>query len=174
MARALISFVPMKRGHPDDPPSDMATGQDTKTAIGPGYQGLSLRSPCAYPVTCHPSPEDLEDILKEGRMIKRCRKIEQGDLFIERKRMHIVGTQSCGRREHERQMEVAGCTGEFRTGQSVLHWWAGWFETFTKPPKQLKKKGRPVWYDATILLELGLRHVTYAGLPWHRHCYKVH
>ena len=59
-------------------PSD----QDTKMAIGPGFTGLSLRSPCACLVTCHPSPEDLEDILKEGRRIKRCRKIEQGDLFI--------------------------------------------------------------------------------------------
>ena len=38
----------------------------------------------------------------------------------------------------------------------------------------VNNKLRPVAYDATIVLALGLRHVTYAGLPWHRHCYQVH
>ena len=172
MARALTSFVPMKRGHPDDPPSDMATGQDTKTAIGPGYQGLSLRSPCAYPVTYHPSPEDLEDILKEGRMIKRCRKIEQGDLLIERKRMHIVGIQSCGRREHERRSEAR--VGKLSTGQSALHSWAGWFASATEPPMQLRKKLRPAWFDATIIMALGVCNVTYARRQWRDPCHLAH
>ena len=107
-------------------------------------------------------------------MSNKCKKLERAYLHMERRRMHILHTESCGRREHERRLEVAGCTGEFRTGRPVLHWWAGWFESFSKSPKQLNKKLRPVSYDATIVLALGLRHVTYAGLPWHRHCYQVH
>ena len=166
----------MRRGHPDapvaHPPSGMASGQDTKTTIGPGYQGLPLRSPRPYPVTCHPSPKQLEDILKEGPMTKRCRKIEQGCLFMERKRMHILDTQSCGRREHERRSDAR--TGTLSTGQSVFHWWAGWFKSATEPPMQLRKKLRPAWFDATIIMALGFRNVTYAGRQWREPCYQVH
>ena len=105
-------------------------------------------------------------------MSKRCRKTEQGFEYKERRRMPFLENESWGRWEHDRCSEAS--TGKFRTWQSVLHWWAGWFKSATEPPMQLNKKLRPVWYDATILLELGLRQVTYAGLPWHRHCYKVH
>ena len=105
-------------------------------------------------------------------MSNKCKKLERAYLHMERKRMTFLDKESWGRREHDRCSEAR--TGKFRTGQSVLHWWAGWFKSATEPPMQLNKKLRPVAYDATIVLELGLRHVTYAGLPWHRHCYKVH
>ena len=105
-------------------------------------------------------------------MIKRCRKIEQGDLFIERKGMHIVGTQSWGLREHERRSEAR--IGKLSTGQSALHSWAGWFASATEPPMQLRKKLRPAWFDATIIMALGFRDVTYAGRQWREPCYQVH
>ena len=112
-------------------------------------------------------------------MNSRCNNMERAYAFMERKRMHILDTQSCGRREHERRLEfeekaVAGCTGKFRTGQSVLHWWSGWFASAIVPPLQLKKNRRPKWYDATIMMALGVRDATYAGRPWHRPCYQVH
>ena len=86
--------------------------------------------------------------------------------------MHILDTQSCGRRERERGSEVR--TGKFSTGQPVLHWWSGWFASAIVPPLQLKKNLRPKWYDATIMMALGVRDATYAGRPWHRPCYQVH
>ena len=76
--------------------------------------------------------------------------------------MPFFDNESWGRREHERRCSEAS-TGKVRTGQSVLHWWAGWFASATEPPMQLKKKLRPVWLDATIIMALGLHDVTYAG-----------
>ena len=140
MARALTPLVPMKRGH-----SDITTGQDTKTTIGPGYQGLPLRS------------QQLEDILKGGPVTSnRLRKIEQRFEYKERQRMYNLDTQSCGRREHEGRSEARTC--KFSNGQSVLHWWARWFASATGPPMQLNKKSlRPGWFDATVVRTLGVR-----------------
>ena len=112
-------------------------------------------------------------------MNKRCKKKEQGYRFMERRRMHILDTQSCGRREHERRLEVAekavaGCTGEFRTGQSVLHWMIERFKSAKEPLMQLKKKKRPVWFNATIIMALGVCDVTYAGRKWRDPCCQVH
>ena len=86
--------------------------------------------------------------------------------------MPFLDNESWCRKEHERRSEAR--RGKFRTRQSVLHWWAGSFNAATEPPMQLNKKLRPVWFDATIIMALGVRDVTYAGLPWHRHCYQVH
>ena len=75
-------------------------------------------------------------------------------------------------RKHEGRSEAR--TGKFSTGQSVLHWWAGWFKSATDPPMQLKGKSRPVWFDATIIMALGFRDVAYAGRQWREPCYQVH
>ena len=87
------------------------------------------------------------------------------------------------RQEQFKQMlklfEEQGITGDssakFSTGQSVLQWWAGWMEGATALPKQLHGKGRPAWFDATIVMALGKQTITYAGLKHENvHCYRVH
>ena len=108
VAQALNACVPMERAHP---PPDMASGQDATTTIGPGYQVLPLRSPRPHPVTCHPSPKQLEDILNSNKdsntpMSKRCRKAERCFEHKERQRMRFLDNESWGRREHERCSEA--------------------------------------------------------------------
>ena len=98
---------------------------------------------------------------------KRLRKLEEGILHSERNRTAHLDTESW-------QFRSRSNTGHFRTGQSVLHWWAGWFASATEPPTQLKKKSRPVWFDATIIMALGVCDVTYAGRQWRDPCYQVH
>ena len=100
-------------------------------------------------------------------MCKHCRKTEQRFEYKER-----LDNESWGRREHERCSEAS--TGKFRTGQSVLHWWAGWFKSAIEPPLQLKKKLRPVWFDATIIRAQCLHDVTYARREWRHPCCQVH
>ena len=85
--------------------------------------------------------------------------------------MTFLNKESWGRRDHERRSEAR--TGKFRTGQSVLHRWAGWFASATEPPMQLNKKLRPGWFDATVVMALGVRPLTYAGRQWHEPCYQV-
>ena len=104
-------------------------------------------------------------------MSKRWRKTEQGFTYKERQRMRFLDNESWGRREHEGRSEAR--TGKLSTGQSVLHWWAGWFASATEPPMQLRKKLRPAWFDATIIMALGFRDVAYAGRQWREPCYQV-
>ena len=106
-------------------------------------------------------------------MSRRRRKTEQGFEYKERQRMPFLDNESWGRREHERRCSEAS-TGKFRTGQSMLHWWAGWFKSSTEPPMQLKQSLGPVWFDAKIVTALGLQDVTYAGREWRDPCYQVH
>ncbi len=63
----------------------------------------------------------------------------------------------------------------FATGQSVLHWWAGWFKTATQPKMHAKGQGRPAWFDATIYAALEPQAVRGAGIMWPEgFVYQVH
>ncbi len=51
---------------------------------------------------------------------------------------------------------------------------SGWCKSAIEPLMQLKKKLRPMWLDATIIMALGVRDVSCA---WHlveAPCYQVH
>ena len=39
----------------------------------------------------------------------------------------------------------------FRSGQSVHHWWANWFETAMEVPPSVNKKTRPKWYVSEVM-----------------------
>jgi uncharacterized protein HemX len=43
---------------------------------------------------------------------------------------------------------------QFRSGQSVHHWWGTWFETAMEVPKLLNKKTRPKWYVSEVMERL--------------------
>ena len=55
-----------------------------------------------------------------------------------------------------------------------MHWWSGWFKSAAEPPVELKRKLRPVWIDATIIMALAVCDVTYDGRKWSGLCYQVH
>jgi hypothetical protein len=63
----------------------------------------------------------------------------------------------------------------FGTGQSVLHWWAGWFSSCLEgaTPKQINKNNRPALYSAEIIAYVGYRSIVYAGVSTAGHCYHV-
>ena len=64
--------------------------------------------------------------------------------------------------------------GKFANGQSVLNWWASWFATAVEPPKKLKGKHRPKWYDSNIIAQMAKMDVHYAGRDWKDvYCYRV-
>ena len=92
---------------------------------------------------------------------------------MERRRMTVAAMQS-------ELVEVAGrpkatvAAPIFSTGQSVLHWWASWFSTATKPLLQLKGNSRPKWFDATIIMSIGCTECVYAGRTWTEPAYQVH
>ncbi len=65
----------------------------------------------------------------------------------------------------------------FRTGQSVLHWWSGWFTTAQEPLLQIARQTRPAWFDATFVAALPelSPDVRYAGRMWPgSRTYQVH
>ena len=68
---------------------------------------------------------------------------------------------------------------KFEIGQAVHHWWSSWFYTATVPLMQIqgvatRKRGRPAWYDARIIMALGVKKLVYAGHEIEKHCYQVH
>ena len=95
------------------PPSDTASDQDPTTTIGiEPGHQAPLRRSCPHPEECHPSP--------------------------------YLDKESLGRREHEircSELEETS-TGKFRAGQSVLHWWAGWFASATESSNGLRQTSR--------------------------------
>ena len=100
---------------------------------------------------------------------KRLRKMEGAFEFNENKKMRQVDYEGHLRRQPE--SPLAGC---FRTGQAVHHWWASWFKDATEPKIQIKKKGRPQWYDAQIIAALGVKKMMYAGQEFEEQTYQIH
>jgi len=123
---------------------------------------------------------------------KRLRKMEGAFEFNENKKMRQVDYEGHLRRQPE--SPLAGSAHQcpdgkcFRpssaleslegnklcTGQAVHHWWASWFKDATEPKIQIKKKGRPQWYDAQIIAALGVKKMMYAGQEFEEHTYQVH
>ena len=63
---------------------------------------------------------------------------------------------------------------KYQIGQGVHHFWASWMKNATTMPTQLKKKGRPAWYRATVASDPVWGKCTYAGTPyegWLYHAY---
>ena len=147
--------------------------------------------------TFKPPKELVEEILQKvgdpPKLSNRLRKAQEGYEMMENKRMRAMDYEGDLMREVEtKQMEAAAEKAAaataapivpaplFRTGQSVLHWWAGWFESAEKPVMQLQggpggKKGRPAWFDADIVAALEPKATRYAGHQWPvGHVYQVH
>ena len=62
---------------------------------------------------------------------------------------------------------------EFRTGQSVHQWWAGWFAKAETVPSSIQGKKRPAWYFGEILMAMGKYPIKYAGRMWDEPNYLV-
>ena len=141
-------------------------------------------------MTLKPSKELAEEILwsKTPKRSNRLRKAQEGYEMMEIKRMRAADYEGDLMREVEtRQMEAAAAATAapmpaplFRTGQSVLHWWASWFDSAEVPVMQLRggsgsKKGRPAWFDADIVAALEPKATRYAGHHWPvGYVYQVH
>ena len=147
-----------------------------------------------------PIPEDLRcspvaavlEALNKPRLSKRQRDQEAGFVHMEQVRMARAHKESAAQETiAQLQVQARQASGQasassgsaaadpsppkFATGQSVLHWWSSWMEKAETPPKQLKKKARPAWFDATIVASVGIRSVRYAGFVHENiHCYQVH
>ena len=133
--------------------------------------------------TYSPAAEELEEVLEKfNELPKRLRKKVKGWEHMERMHMTVAAMQCV-------LVEVAGRPGSsgrtpsveatvaapiFSTGQSVLHWWAPWFSTATKPLLQLKGNSRPKWFDASIVMSIGCTECVYAGRTWTEPAYQVH
>ena len=120
----------------------------------------------------HPSKSELAELLTKEPLSKKHRKMEQG--FAHQKLRKMRGAEIEGKLAEMAAKVATAKEPKFRYGQSVLHWWSSWFKTASEPPTQLKKKSRPAWFDATIVLALGIEKVRYAGKEWHEHCYQDH
>ena len=119
----------------------------------------------------HPSESEVTELLQVP-LSKKHRKLEQA--FAHQEFRKIKGAEVESIVANMAAAKSATPTAKFSTGQSVLHWWSSWFKTASEAPTQLKKKSRPAWFDATIIMALGIQKVRYAGKEWHEHCYQVH
>ena len=52
---------------------------------------------------------------------------------------------------------------KFLMGQSVHHFWAGWFDGQDTPRPTIKGKGRPAWYSGEIVGPAKWETIPYAG-----------
>jgi hypothetical protein len=126
------------------------------------------------PLLCHPTQSQHHQMIlgtQEG-MSKKLRKLEQGFVWQERKKMI----------EEDRLSEQCGPSGmisrpapQYRMGQSVLHFWASWMSGAAKLPSSISKKNRPKWYSAEILSPPTWREegTVYGGCPAVGWSYKV-
>ena len=61
---------------------------------------------------------------------------------------------------------------KFRSGESVLQFWAGWMATAKEPPLQLNTNKRGKWYSASILGWARYGDIKYAGIQYYdQHIY---
>ena len=176
---------PVKRGKTEHPAT--TDGQENK------YTPMAEERPKAEHLvtplkdgqerTYSPAAEELEEVLEKfNELPKRLRNKVKGWEHMERMHMTVAAMQCV-------LVEVAGRPGSsgrtpsveatvaapiFSTGQSVLHWWAPWFSTATKPLLQLKGNSRPKWFDATIVMSIGCTECVYAGRTWTEPAYQVH
>jgi hypothetical protein len=143
---------------------------------GGGGGGIALELSPNF--ECCVSKEFIDEMFelfkKDEKIPKRLRKKELGFEYNELKKMKAMHyasalVETMGKAEYRTPSKRL-----FATGQSVHHWWAGWFKTATEPRSQIKKANRPNWYSAEVLMALGVRRLKYAGRDFHEDCYQVH
>ena len=118
----------------------------------------------------------------------RLRKVEEGRIFTAHKRLRheevlaqvnnnywrLEEARARAARENLIAPPAMVASAIFRTGQSVLQWWAPWMRDAPEPPATYQKN-RPAWFSAEIL---GLRGVLpnhrYAGMVYSEMCYQVY
>jgi hypothetical protein len=133
---------------------------------------------------CNPSAALVEE-LNKPELSHRKRKVEQGFAHMEIRRMTIadqasqaaetIAKLSAAAAEASSSLSSQDPGPQFLTGQSVLHWWSSWMAQAAHPPTRIKGKGRPAWFDATILASLGKMDIRYAGYDWKGvYAYQVH
>ena len=73
--------------------------------------------------------------------------------------------------------EKAGCAipePKFKTGQSVLQWWAGWMKSASETPPTYNKKLRPAWFSAEVCSYHKYDTIRYAGKLTTSNLYNVY
>ena len=62
----------------------------------------------------------------------------------------------------------------FKSGQSVLQWWAGWMKSAAVTPTSYKGNARPAWFSAEVCSYAGYKTIRYAGQETTENCYNVY
>ena len=63
----------------------------------------------------------------------------------------------------------------FIPGQSIIQFWAAWFEKAEAPVKQYSKKNRPGWFSGEVVSRDGYESIRYAGiLQPEQHLYRTY
>jgi len=94
-----------------------------------------------------PTPKDVAFVLQspEDQMSMHKRKLFE---FYEEQEKKMLSTDI---EVHLREQEYRKRPPPtFKMGQSVHHFWAGWFANTSEMPKQLKKKGHPKWFSGQV------------------------
>ena len=152
-----------------------------------GPSASARPKPLAVPadLQCSPSAAIVDELNKPA-LSHRKRKQEQAFAHMEIRRMTIadqasqaaetIGKLSAAAAEASSPPPPPQDPGpQFLTGQSVLHWWSSWMAQAAQPPARIRGKGRPAWFDATILASLGKMDIRYAGYDWKGvYAYQVH
>ena len=95
--------------------------------------------------------------------------------------LNISVADSESRRVRAREIDNAKAMGTvekrppplFRHGQSALQYWASWMAKAKESPATIQGKHRPKWYSGEIIAYLKWDTVTYAGVEFTGHTYRV-
>ena len=121
----------------------------------------------------------MRPVRKRKRDLMRCkfmaeqRNMGQGDreskIF-----QQIDGMHEELRRYRAENLGVSIPMPKFRTGQSVLQWWAGWMKGAEVTPSTYNRTNRPAWFSAEVCSYKTYETIRYAGQEITGNTYNVY
>ena len=78
------------------------------------------------------------------------------------------------RRYRSQEFRVEIPLALFKSGQSVLQWWAPWMKDAKETPPSYNKNNRPAWFIADVTSYCGYGKIKYAGQDTLEHLYHVY
>ena len=117
---------------------------------------------------------------KRQRDQLRCKFLaERRNMAAGDRESHIFQTMDKRHEDLKRYAEMArdGSTlpnPKFRSGQSVLQWWASWMKPVQETPKKYNKKNRPAWFSAESCSFKEYGTIRYAGQEVTDNLYNVY
>ena len=116
---------------------------------------------------------------KRKRDQMRCKFMAEQRNMGQRDRMskifqHIDGMHEELRRFRSEKLGVSIPMPKFRTGQSVLQWWAGWMKRAEVTPSRYNRTNRPAWFSAEVCSYKTYETIRYAGQEITGNTYNVY